>query len=125
MKEEFLLGNGAMALGILVASKILESEKLDKYGIIGELSLDGSIRNAKGILPMAIAALNEGMEGILVPEENACEAATVSGIKVIGVKKLYEAVEFLAGKTAIEPTSVDLQSVFINNFKINILIVCL
>lgn len=104
-----------MALGILVASEILKSEKLEKYGIIGELSLDGSIRNAKGILPMAIAARNEGMEGVLVPEENANEAATVAGIQVIGVKKLYEAVEFLAGRTAIKPTSVDLQSVFSNS----------
>jgi magnesium chelatase family protein len=101
-----------MALGILVASEILKSEKLEKYGIIGELSLDGSIRNAKGILPMAIAARNEGMEGVLVPEENANEAATVAGIQVIGVKKLYEAVEFLAGRTAI---SVDLQNVFNNS----------
>ena len=104
-----------MALGILVASEILKSEKLEKYGIIGELSLDGSIRNAKGILPMAIAARSEGMEGILVPEENASEAATVAGIQVIGVKKLYEAVEFLAGRTAIKPTSVDLQSIFNNS----------
>ena len=104
-----------MALGILVASEILKSEKLEKYGIIGELSLDGSIRNAKGILPMAIAARNEGMEGVLVPEENANEAATVAGIQVIGVKKLYEAVEFLAGRTAIKPTSVDLQNVFNNS----------
>jgi len=69
-----------MALGILVASEILKSEKLEKYGIIGELSLDGSIRNAKGILPMAIAARNEGMEGVLVPEENANEAATVHSL---------------------------------------------
>jgi magnesium chelatase family protein len=67
-----------MALGILVAAEIIQSEKLKKYGIIGELSLDGSIRNAKGILPMAIAARNEGLEGIMVPEENANEAATVS-----------------------------------------------
>jgi magnesium chelatase family protein len=100
-----------MALGILAAAETLQSDTLVRYGIIGELSLDGGVRPAKGILPMAIAARREGMEGILVPEENATEAAIVSGIKVIAVKTLYEAVEFLAGKTEIEPT----QSVFKNH----------
>ncbi len=109
-----------MALGILVAAETVQSEKLEKFGIIGELSLDGSIRNAKGILSMAIAARNEGMEGIMVPEENANEAATVEGIKVIGVKKLYEAVEFLAGRRAIQPTSVDLQSIFTDSIRYDI-----
>ena len=104
-----------MALGILAASETLQSDILARYGVIGELSLDGGVRPAKGILPMAIAVRNVGMEGILVPEENANEAAIVSGIKVIAVKTLYEAVEFLAGKTAIQPTTVDLQSVFKNN----------
>jgi magnesium chelatase family protein len=104
-----------MALGILAASETLRSNILINYGVIGELSLDGGVRPAKGILPMAIAARNEGMEGILVPEENANEAAIVSGIRVIAVKTLYEAVEFLAGKAAIKPTTVNLQNVFKNN----------
>ena len=109
-----------MALGILVAAEIVQSEKLEKYGIIGELSLDGSIRKAKGILPMAIAARDVGLEGIMVPEENANEAATVSGIKVIGVKKLYEAVEFLAGRRVIHSTAVDLQSIFTDNIRYDV-----
>jgi len=66
------------------------------------------------------AARNAGMKGILVPEKNADEAAIVSGIKVIAVKTLYEAVEFLSGKTAIQPTSVDLQSVFRNNTRYDV-----
>src|SRR5210317_987652 len=104
-----------MALGILLASETLRSDILARYGVIGELSLDGGVRPAKGILPMAIAARNDGMEGILVPKENANEAAIVSGIKVIAVKTLYEAVEFLAGKTAITPTFVDLRNAFKND----------
>jgi len=104
-----------MALGILAASETLRSDILTEYGVIGELSLDGSVRPAKGILPMAIAARNAGMAGILVPVDNADEAAIVSGIKVIGVTTLYEAVEFLAGKTDIEPTTVDLGGIFKNN----------
>ena len=104
-----------MALGILVAAEILKSEKLERYGIIGELSLDGSIRNAKGILPMAIAAQMAGLEGILVPSTNAGEASVVAGLKVIGVKTLYEAVEFLDGRIELPHTTINLQDIFADN----------
>jgi magnesium chelatase family protein len=104
-----------MALGILVASEILKSEKLEKYSIIGELSLDGSIRGAKGILPMAIAAQKAGLEGILVPIANRKEASVVAGIKVIGVKTLYEAVEYLIGTMELPHTTTDLKDIFKNN----------
>jgi magnesium chelatase family protein len=104
-----------MALGILAAAETLRSDNLQKYGIIGELSLDGSVRPAKGILPMAIAAQQAGLEGLLVPVANAEEAAVVAGIKVIGVTTLYEAVEFLAGSRELEQTTVNLQEAFKNN----------
>ncbi len=104
-----------MALGILTASEILTSTMLDGYGVIGELSLDGSIRPAKGILPMAISARRAGLEGILVPDANADEAAVVGGIKIIGVKTLYEAVEFFAGTMELTPTRIDLDAIFQNN----------
>ena len=104
-----------MALGILAASEILKSDKLDRYCVIGELSLDGSIRPAKGILPMAIAAQEAGLEGVLLPVANAEEAAVVAGIKIIGVQTLYEAVEFFGGTMDLAPVAVDLQMVFKNN----------
>jgi len=104
-----------MAIGILAASEILRSEKLQNYAIIGELSLDGSIRPARGILPMAISAQRAGLEGILVPVANAEEAAVVAGIKVIGVATLYEAVEFLVGTCELPQCKIDLQAVFKNN----------
>lgn len=104
-----------MALGILVASELLKSEKLEKYAIIGELSLDGSVREAKGILPMALAARKAGLEGILVPVANAGEAAVVSAIKVVGVRTLYEAVEFFAGALDLPRTTVDLDEIFSGN----------
>jgi len=104
-----------MALGILCASEILKSEKLAHYAVIGELSLDGSIRPAKGILPMAIAARTAGLEGILVPEANAQEAAVVAGIRIIGVRTLYEAVEFLAGARELSPIKIDLEAIFNKN----------
>jgi len=104
-----------MALGILAASEVLQSEKLQNYGIIGELSLDGSTRPARGILPMAIAAQRAGLEGLLVPVTNAEEAAVVTDIKVIGVETLYEAVEFLTGNRELMQTTIDLQEAFKNN----------
>ncbi len=104
-----------MALGILTAAETLRSEKLVNYGVIGELSLDGSIRPAKGILPMAIAAKNAGLEGILVPVANAAEAAVVAGIKVIGVRTLYEAVEFLGDTLELPAAVIDLQEIFQHN----------
>lgn len=104
-----------MALGILAASDTLQSDILARYGVIGELSLDGGVRPAKGVLPMAIATRDAGMEGIIVPVQNGYEAAIVAGIKVIAVRTLYEAVEFLTGRTPISPTSVDLQNIFKSN----------
>ena len=104
-----------MALGILAASEILKSDTLDRYCVIGELSLDGSIRPAKGILPMAIAAQQAGLEGVLLPVANAAEAAVVAGIKIIGVQTLYEAVEFFGGTMDLSPAAVNLQMVFKNN----------
>jgi magnesium chelatase family protein len=92
-----------MALGILTASDILLSDLLTKYGVIGELSLDGSVREVPGVLPMVMAARDGGLEGVIVPLGNVEEAAVVAGIKVIGVKSLYETVEFLAAKRQIAP----------------------
>ncbi|MEN8135295.1 MAG: YifB family Mg chelatase-like AAA ATPase [Thermodesulfobacteriota bacterium] len=92
-----------MALGILSASEILTSDILAKYATIGELSLDGTVRDVPGILPMVMAARDGGLEGVIVPRKNVQEAAVVAGLKVIGVKSLYEAVEFLAGKREITP----------------------
>lgn len=91
-----------MALGILTASEILQSKILDRYGVIGELSLDGTVREVPGVLPMVMAARDGGLEGVIVPIKNAREAAVVSGVKVIGVKSLYEAAEFLTGQRVIE-----------------------
>ncbi len=104
-----------MALGILAASETLISDKLSRYAAIGELSLDGSLRPAQGILPMALAVRDAGLAGLLVPSANAAEAAVVKGIDTICVETLAQAVEFLAGKRNVEPTVVDLNRIFIDN----------
>ncbi len=101
-----------MALGILAASETLKSELLDRYAVIGELSLDGGVRPTRGILPMAMAARNAGLAGIIVPRENAREAAVVDGITVLGVGTLHEAVELLAGIAEMVPVGVDVEGLF-------------
>lgn len=101
-----------IALGILAAAGTLVSNLLDRYAVVGELSLDGGVRPARGVLPMALAARDTGLTGILVPVANAGEAAVVAGIEVIGVDSLHQAVEFLAGLKSISPTTVDVTSIF-------------
>ena len=101
-----------IALCILAAAEILDSRLLDRYGVIGELSLDGGVRPARGILPMALSARQAGLAGILVPSANAREAAVVDGIDVIGIDTLHQAVEFLSGVIELSPTTVDVATIF-------------
>lgn len=96
-----------IAVGILAASERLSDELLSKYIILGELSLDGTVLPIKGALPIAIAALKEGFKGIILPKENAKEAAVVSGIEVFGVDNIKEVAAILAGEPTIEPTVLD------------------
>lgn len=93
-----------IALGILAAEGILRQESLEKYLFIGELSLDGGVKAVPGALSAAMQARETGLEGILLPRDNALEAALVNSIQVIAVDYLYEAVEFLNGTRHLEPT---------------------
>ncbi|MCB2183028.1 MAG: YifB family Mg chelatase-like AAA ATPase [Desulfobulbaceae bacterium] len=103
-----------IALGILAASEVFSSDLLHDYAVVGELALDGFIRPVPGILPMVLAARKKGLTGILLPAENAEEAAVVKGIDIIGVAFLHQAVEFLMQLTPIEPTVVDLDTLLLN-----------
>ncbi|MCK5070389.1 MAG: YifB family Mg chelatase-like AAA ATPase [Desulfocapsa sp.] len=96
-----------IALGILAADELFKPDLLDDYAVLGEISLDGSIRSVPGVLPITLNAKNQGLKGILVPEANKLEAAVVKGIDVIAVNSLHKAVEFLAGEKSIEPTNLD------------------
>jgi len=101
-----------IALGILAASEQLETDQLDNFAVVGELALTGAVRSCKGVLPIALRAQADGKTGVLVPAENAAEAAVVSGLQVIPVQNLREAAEFLAGQITITPTKVDLSRIF-------------
>ncbi|HUC84724.1 MAG TPA: YifB family Mg chelatase-like AAA ATPase [Candidatus Acidoferrales bacterium] len=101
-----------IALGILAATEQMETDQLDNFITVGELALTGAIRSCKGILPIALRARAEGRVGVLVPAENAAEAAVVCGLQVIPVQNLREAAQFLEGQIKITPTKVDLTRIF-------------
>jgi magnesium chelatase family protein len=92
-----------IALGFLVASGQLQSAQFERYGVVGELALDGTLRPVKGALSMAIAARNQQRAGLVVPVENAQEAAVVEELDVIPVGSLAEAVGFFSGQLDIPP----------------------
>ena len=101
-----------IALGILAASEQLETDQLDNFIVVGELALTGAVRSCKGVLPIALRAQAEGKTGVIVPAENAAEAAVVAGLQVIPVQNLREAAQFLEGEIKIAPLKVDLARLF-------------
>ncbi|TMM57109.1 ATP-binding protein [Maribacter algarum] len=104
-----------LALGILTASGQINSENLEKYIIMGELSLDGSLQPIKGALPIAIKAQEEGFEGFILPKANAKEAAIVGDLKVYGVENISEVIEFFDKGTPLEQTIIDTRAEFYKN----------
>ncbi len=92
-----------MALGLLMASGQIEKESVGRAMVLGELSLDGSLRHTNGILPMAIMAKEKKLEQIFLPEIDASEAAIVSGIKVIALRSLKSLFNHLTGLQKIQP----------------------
>ncbi|PVX52266.1 magnesium chelatase family protein [Balneicella halophila] len=102
-----------LAIGILVASEQIKTDKIDKYMLMGELSLDGTLQSVKGVLPMAIKAREEGFEGFIVPKANAKEAAVVNNLKVYGVDSIAEVIAFLESKNDLQATEVDTRADFL------------
>ena len=92
-----------IAIGILAASAQMGSVALDNWMIMGELALDGRLNAIKGALPLALLARDLGLEGVVLPRENAREAAVVPGLRVFGLDSLAEVVKFLEGKKKMDP----------------------
>jgi len=115
LKKEGAAYDLPLAIGILSASGQIASPELDKYLIMGELSLDGGIKPIRGVLPIAIEARKAGFRGFILPAHNAREAAVVSNLDVIGVENFNQAVDFLTGRLVIEPTVVDTRNEFFSN----------
>ncbi len=109
-----------IALGMLAASGKLPAQRLRQYAILGELSLDGRVKAVRGALPIAAAVQRRKLRGILLPPDNALEAAVIQGIDVTPVATLADAFEFLRGDRSIAPTQVDLVSLFQANARYEI-----
>ena len=101
-----------IAVAMVAASEQLETDQLENFVMVGELALTGAVRPVKGVLPIALRARAEGKVGILVPSDNAAEAAVVSGLQVIPIQNLREAVSFLEGEVKLTPVKVDLAQLF-------------
>jgi magnesium chelatase family protein len=93
-----------IAIGILAVTNQVKETRLSELLLLGELSLDGSIQRTKGVLAIALQAKAEGFKGLIVPLENAPEAAIVQGLEIYGVKNILEVISLLNGKSTILPT---------------------
>ena len=101
-----------LAIGILAAHGKLSDAMLSEYMMIGELGLDGKLKPVSGVLSVAIRARKERFKGLLVPRENACEAAVVNNLDVYGMDNLSDVISFFNGNTHLEPTFVDTRKEF-------------
>ena len=101
-----------IALGLLLGSGQVAFDRPGIDSIVGELALTGETRPVKGILAMALQAVAEDRDGLLVPRANAAEAAVVEGLNVYPIGNLTEAVGFLSGQVDMDPEAVDLEEIF-------------
>lgn len=104
-----------LAIGFLAAEEEVPTKDLDQYIIMGELSLDGTLQPIQGVLPIALAAKKSGFKGIILPAQNAREAAVVDQLEVYGLNNLQEVVRFLNGTQSFTPVYVDTQAEFHNH----------
>ena len=104
-----------LAIGILSASNQIKAKDIDKYIIMGELSLDGGLQPIKGVLPIAIKAREEGFKGFILPKQNAKEAAIVDDLDVYAVDNIKEVIDFFEGTSTLEPLVIDTRKEFAQN----------
>ncbi len=101
-----------IAIGMMASCGIIKADNINRYMIMGELSLDGSLLPIKGVLPMAIEARSEQLDGIIVPSANVMEAAVVNRLNVYGVENIIDVVDFLNGQRQLEPTVINTREMF-------------
>ncbi len=115
LKKEGSMLDLAMAVGILHSMDVIQETDLENTILVGELSLDGKINQINGILPICVEALKYGMKRVIVPKENAKEAAIVSELEVIGVSHLNEVIQYLNDEIEIKRETVNLEEILKNN----------
>ncbi|HMP80798.1 MAG TPA: YifB family Mg chelatase-like AAA ATPase [Pirellulaceae bacterium] len=101
-----------ISLGILAATGQIESDRFADYAVVGELALEGQVRSSRGVLSMAIRAARDGLRGLLVPRENASEAAVVQELAVFPVDSLTQAIGFFTGELDIDPVPSRIDQIF-------------
>lgn len=111
MRKEGTSFDLPIAVGVVAAENVIDNGLLKNYMLAGELSLDGKVKPIKGALPIAIEAKKRGMKGVVLPKENAAEAAVVNGIEVIALGSLPEVIEFIGGVAQREPFTIDINAV--------------
>ena len=99
-----------IALGTLSASGLIENDRLKKLVILGQLSLDGRVKPIRGGLSITAMARENGMEGVLLPAQNAAEVSVIEGIPIHPIETLPQALEFLCGKLELQPVSPETQT---------------
>ena len=109
--------SSSMTAGGIGSLRRVRFSNIERFVIMGELSLDGTVQSIKGALPIAIKALEEGFEGFILPKENAKEAAIVSGLKVYGVEHISEIIDYFHKNKKLEQTIVDTRAEFQKNLE--------
>ena len=120
LKKEGTAYDLTIAIGVLGAVGMVKADEMERYVIMGELGLDGTLRPIKGALPIAIEARRQQYKGLIVPAENAREAAIVNNLEVYGATSLREVADFLNGEGSIGQTIVDTRAEFarsLNNYE--------
>ena len=119
VRKEGSLYDVPIAVAIMAVGQIIKTDKIDDYMMVGELSLDGCVKTVKGCLPFAILAREMKMKGIIVPRENAREAAVVNNLEVLVADNLQNIIDFMNGKSELERVEVNTRQLFYaaeNNF---------
>ncbi|MBO4503968.1 MAG: ATP-binding protein, partial [Bacteroidales bacterium] len=110
-----------LAIAILAASQQIKGgERLKDYYIMGELSLDGTLHPIRGALPIALEARKRGKKALILPEQNAREAAIVQGLDILGVNNIKQVIDYFNEDVPIEPTTVNIENEFrrsLNNYE--------
>ena len=104
-----------LAIGILASTDQIKSDDLEKYVIMGELSLDGSLQPIKGALPIAVKAREEGFKGFILPSQNAKEAAIVDNLEIYGIDNIKQVIDFFDSGEALEQTIINTREEFEKN----------
>ena len=98
-----------LAIGILAASGQIKADLCNDFMLMGELSLDGVLKPIRGVLPIALKAREEEFKGIILPRENAPEAAVVEGLDVYGMSQLTDVIQFFNGHSSLHPLNINIE----------------